>query len=260
MRAEFSRGSSSVGGTGGPAFLCAVVIAHRGASAYAPEHTFKAYDLALEMGADAIEIDVRSTADGALVAIHDAALTRTTGDPREVAALRLADLDDVEPTVRPPALDAVLARYGDSTRYWIDMKAPDPDAEATLLDLIARHELVHRVGVQSFDPECIDRLSATAGAPPLVQLYRRAVPPQVVLDDVDRVAGKAVAIGRAHELIDAALVGAAHARGIDVHAYTVNEPDEAERILELGVSALITDAPDRLRAVVDATGDGASSV
>lgn len=235
-----------------PAFLCAVVIAHRGASAHAPEHTFRAYDLALEMGADAIELDVRSTADGALVAIHDAALTRTTGDPREVASLRLADLDELAPAVRPPSLDAVLGRYGDSTRYWIDMKAPDADAEAVMLDLVSRHGLERRVGVQSFDPGCIDRLSAAGGVPPLVQLYRRAVPPQALLGDLDRIAGKAVAIGRAHELIDAELMAAAQARNLEVHAYTVNEREEAERLVALGVAALITDAPDRVGGVFEA--------
>ena len=238
-----------------PALLCRLervaVIAHRGASAHALEHTWKAYDLAVEMGADALEIDVRSTADGELVAIHDATLERTTGDPREVADTALTALGDVPATVRPPTLGAIFERYGPRTHYWVDLKAPDEQTERAVLELIARHG-VEGVGLQSFDPECIDRLSAVEGAPPLVQLYRRAVPPEVVLGDLDRVARRgAVAIGRAHELVDETLIAAVRSRGLEVHTYTVNERDEIERVLALGVSALITDAPDRAREVVD---------
>src|SRR5918993_392641 len=93
----------------------AEVIAHRGASAYTPEHTFAAYDLALEQGADALELDVRSTADGALVLLHDATLLRTTNDPRRVDELTSAGLAELDHPAAPVALDSVLGRYGDET-------------------------------------------------------------------------------------------------------------------------------------------------
>lgn len=235
------------------------VVAHRGASAHALEHTLKAYDLALDMGADALEVDVRSTAGGDLIAIHDATLERTAGKPVEVAEATLADLAAVPEPVRPPALEAVFRRYARSTRYWVDMKAPDPEAEHTVIDLVARLGVASCVGIQSFDPECIDRLAAAGAAQPLVQLYRRAVPPDVVLADLDRVAGRAIAIGRAHELVDDALVAAARERGLAVHVYTVNEDEEIERAIGLGAAALITDRPDRARTVVDRPEPAAAS-
>src|SRR5918998_3850206 len=102
------------------------VIAHRGASAYSLEHTFEAYDLALTMGADVLEIDVRMTADGTLVALHD----------------------PPGPTVeaRPLTLAAVVDRYGAGTRYLLDLKQP---VEREVVELVAGHGLRDHVEIQS---------------------------------------------------------------------------------------------------------------
>src|SRR3712207_255467 len=105
--------------------LLPAIIAHRGASAYAPEHTFAAYDLALDQGADVLELDVRSTADGELVVVHDATLRRTCGDPRRVDSLGRRDLAALG-ELRPLTLDAVLDRYGAQTRFLLDLKDPRP--------------------------------------------------------------------------------------------------------------------------------------
>jgi glycerophosphoryl diester phosphodiesterase len=228
-----------------------LVVAHRGASAHAPEHTYAAYDLAFEQGADVIEIDVRPMADGTFVALHDPTLERTAGDPRAVASMRPEELEELEESVRPPTLDGVLGRYGRDARYWIDMKDPEEGDESRLLEVLQRHAIGDLVSVQSFEPACVTRLSRLEGAPALGQLYRRAIPPEVLMEDLDRVAGIAVAIGRAHELIDEALMAAARERGLAVYAYTVNDEAEMERMVALGVKALISDVPDRCRRFVD---------
>src|SRR3954469_3555179 len=88
------------------------VIAHRGASAHAPEHTPAAYDLALAQGADRLELDVRPLADGTLAVVHDRTLARTCGDPRAVGRLAPEDLEALDPRRRPLLLEAVLRRYG----------------------------------------------------------------------------------------------------------------------------------------------------
>ena len=98
------------------------VITHRGASGYAAENTFAAHDLALEQGADVLELDVRATADGALAVLHDSTLARTAGDARAIGQLNVADLQTIPSAVRPPLLDEVLARYGSGATYLIDLK------------------------------------------------------------------------------------------------------------------------------------------
>lgn len=98
------------------------VVAHRGASAYAPEHTFVAYDLALTQGADRLELDLRVSADGRLVVLHDPSLLRTTGDPQRIARIPMAALATIDPARRPLTFEAVLDRYGSSTRWLVELK------------------------------------------------------------------------------------------------------------------------------------------
>jgi glycerophosphoryl diester phosphodiesterase len=227
------------------------VIAHRGGAVDAPENTLEAMDQGLAMGADRLEFDLRSTSDGHLVAMHDGTLVRTTGDAREVAEVALADLDEIEPAQRPPTLEAILGRYGTSTRYSIDMKDPEPPAEERLLDALNRHGVAGLVHVCSFEPACLTRVRELDAALPLVRLYRRATPPIDVLDDLDRFAEIGMGIGRAAELVDAQLVDAARSRDLAVYVYVVNEEAEMERLVDLGVTGLITDVPDRARAFVD---------
>lgn len=227
------------------------VLAHRGASAYAPENTLEAFDLGVAMRADALEFDLRPTADRELVALHDPTLERTLGDPRELARVLVAGLEELDPARRPPTIDAILGRYGDSTRYAIELKDPDPAVERGLLAALERHGVSDRVLVMSFEPDCLERVRALAADLPLVQLYRRIVPPEDVLADLDRFAAVGGTIGRALELIDERLMEEASARGLAVYAYVVNDEEEMERLVRLGVAGLISDAPDRARAFVD---------
>src|SRR3712207_2038110 len=143
------------------------VIAHRGASGYESEHTFAAFDLALAQGADVLELDVRATADGELVAVHDPTLARTTTDPR-----RVDELTTLDHPARPVELGAVLERYGDSTRYLVDLKDPDPAWEGRVVAALARRDLSERATLQSFDLQALERLHADAPELPLAALYR----------------------------------------------------------------------------------------
>ncbi len=229
----------------------ATVIAHRGASAYRPEHTLEAYDCARAMGADRLELDVRAAADGTLVVLHDATLARTTGDPRPVAGLRRADLLALPPARRPLLLDEVLGRYGREAEYLVEVKDPRPGDAALLRAVLARHDVGGRVWVQSFDRAGLLELHGLDPSLPLALLYREPWTPDAVRRDLPHVAGWAQAVAPAVASVDAALVLAAHAAGLSVQAYTVNAEAEMERLLFLGVDGLITDVPDRARALVD---------
>ena len=218
------------------------VIAHRGASAHAPEHSFAAYDLALETGAEAIELDLRPARGGQLVALHDATLERTTGDPRHVAELMTAELAALPAATRPPELDDVLERYGRGTRYWIEIKDPRPCDEHVLVDALARHGLRDRVTIQSFDRFSLRRFGRLDPG-----LRRVALRHPGARGRRPRAGGGLAGIGVEASTVDAALVLAAHSAGLTVHAYTVNDPSEMERLLALGVDGLFTDTPERAR-------------
>src|SRR5829696_4681674 len=114
--------------------LRADVVAHRGASAYAPENTFAAFDLALAQGADVLELDVRPAANGHLVLVHDPTLERIAGDPRAVASLSRAALATLDRLVRPEAFDAFLDRYAREARLMIDLKEPSAEWEKRVVD------------------------------------------------------------------------------------------------------------------------------
>jgi glycerophosphoryl diester phosphodiesterase len=218
------------------------IVAHRGASADAPEHSVAAYDLALAQGADALELDLRETADGELVVLHDATLRRTTADPRAIASLPSADLEQLSAATRPPLFRAVLERYGRRTRYLVELKEPTPTLERRALAALRAAGLQDRAVIQSFDHASLRRLRALDRRLAVAPLLT-AVPEgrEGFLDEL--AAGGAVALGVHHHAVDAALLDGAHRRGLGVRAWTVNESADAERLLALGVDGLITDRP-----------------
>ncbi|HEV2787001.1 MAG TPA: glycerophosphodiester phosphodiesterase [Solirubrobacteraceae bacterium] len=223
------------------------VIGHRGASAYVREHTVEAFELALRQGASMLELDVRATAEGDLVAVHDATLLRTAHDPRRISRLTRADLLALDPLRRPLTLDSVLERYGRRTRLLIDLKHPTAGSEQRIISVLKRHGLAGEAIVQSFDTTALRRLRHASPSLAVAPLYRVA-PTNRRLRAITSYAG---GIGVWHTGIDAALVLRAHAAGIAVRAWTVNDPDEMMRLVALGVDGIITDVPDVAHAVVE---------
>ncbi|CAN5411919.1 glycerophosphodiester phosphodiesterase [soil metagenome] len=257
-----------------------VAIAHRGASWSAPEHTFAAYDLALHQRADYLEIDLQMTRDGVLVALHDPTLGRTAdfggkGCQGLVRARSLADLagcefggwfnDTFPGRARPefagqplPTLDAVMSRYGETTRYYVEMKQPEsnPGMEAALVRQIRKHGLytaaVREWGVliESFSATSLRLTHRIEPELPLIQLLP-VVGSAAAQGHLAEIARYAVGVGVVHRDVDDALVAAVHRHGLVVHAYTVNDESEMERLLKLGVEGIFTDRPDRLTELRD---------
>jgi len=223
------------------------VVAHRGASAYAPEHTFAAYDLALEQGADTLELDVRATGDGELVVVHDRTLLRTAGDPRRVDAVRYADLP---PLTRPLRLAEVLDRYGSRARWLVELKDPSPAWELGAVAALDARGLTGRATVQSFDAHALRRLHAAAPHVSCAVLSWRSLSAR----RLDALATFATGVGVLHRRVDARLVAAAHARGLAIRAWTVNAPADLERVVAAGADAVITDVPDVAATLVHAAG------
>ena len=254
----------------------ALVIAHRGASDFAPEHTFASYDLAIKQGADYIEQDLQLTADGALVVLHDDTLDRTARGPatsctgriaeKTLAQIRECDVgswfNEAHPEkanpayvgLRIPTMEQLIDRYGTHARYYIELKALDPGsgmAEA-LLGLLAKKGLLEQnreappVLIQSFGADVLRLVHAQRPELPLVQLIPDTGSP-VDMTWLDNARDYAVAVGPPSQFVDQALVTAAHDRCLAVHAYTVNDSAEMDRLLQAGVDGMFTNEPKLLR-------------
>lgn len=249
------------------------VIAHRGASWDAPEHSVAAFDLAVELGADWIELDLQMTRDGQLVVMHDDSLDRTARGPAAdcaglVREKTLAQLQRCEigswfnaqfpERARPEfaeerilTFDAALERYGARTRYYIETKNPAeaPGMEDALLVLLRRHRLAgpdadrDRVLVQSFSPASLERLHALEPELRLVQLWEDPIPATARDSTLRRIAEYAVGFGPSRRILNGDLVQAAQARGLAVHPYTVNDEPVMSYLLGLGVDGMFTDRP-----------------
>ena len=260
-------------------------VGHRGASGYAPENTMAAFDLALRLGADGIELDLQLTKDGVPVVLHDGTLDRTarptagsgpadhTGLVREktLAQIKTCDVgswfNQAHPQyaspayegLRVPTLAEVFGRYGEDTNYCIDIKSPEsaPGMEEELLRLIHEYGLAEsaarrrRIVVQSFSRAGLQKVHALDPSLPLVQLFSRAETRETILARLDATRSYAVGIGLWKAEVDAAIVEAAHARRLLVHPYTVNETSEVEALIAAGVDGMFTGFPDRLKTVLE---------
>ena len=242
-------------------------IGHRGASGYAPEHTIPAYDLALEQGADYIEIDLQMTEDGVLVAVHDDTLDRTTNCTGPVIEKTLEQIKmcEVSNTFGPeydgleiPTLEEIFQKYGTSVNYYIETKNPEaaPGMEEELLRLMDEYNLTEpaeekwQVLIQSFSPERLQKIHALNPELPLIQLYSSTETSESIRADLAEASTYAVGIGPSMTDVDAELVEAAHALCLDVHPYTVNEKKDMKRLIRLGVDGMFTNFPDRLEKVL----------
>ena len=229
------------------------LIGHRGASGECPEDTLAAFDRALEQGADALELDVRLSADGVPVVIHDQTVDRTTDGSGAVRELPLSDLRalDAGRGEQIPTLDEVLDRYR-GTPLIVEVKAPE--AGVPIARLLDRHGAAGRVLVGSFERAALrpfggDSYLRAAGRRETAWFWMTSRFRRAPLNTRYRALTVPEHHGRLR-VVDRSFVGTARRRGLPVHVWTVNEIDTARRLRALGVSGVITDFPARLRAAL----------
>jgi glycerophosphoryl diester phosphodiesterase len=250
------------------------VVAHRGASHEIAEHTLGAYVAALDVGADALECDVRLTADGHLVCVHDRTLRRTAQTRGTVSTMELSDLaeldfakwknpwtdlDDEAPD-RDEKLDRVLtlrslietvqdysARTGRRVELAVETKHPTRYGglvEKRLVDLLTEYGWAGPdapVRVMSFSYTALQRVERLAPALRLVQLIERARNWALLSRVVgpDWIVGPGIDELRDHPRLGRRIVEAGH----EVHVWTVNSKSDLDICLDLGVKAVISDRP-----------------
>jgi glycerophosphoryl diester phosphodiesterase len=230
-----------------------MVFAHRGGSALAPENTMTAFDRGMACGADGIELDVHLSRDGVVVVHHDRTLERTTTLRGPIASRSAAELD----RAHVPTLADVLARHRDA-RVIVELKVNSEALAAAVVEVVRRADAVDRVCLGSFGMRVLRaarRLEpniATSAAREEVRwaLYRSWCrwPVTAVGYDgyqIPEVAGTT-------RVVSPRFVDHAHRAGLGVQVWTVDNEDDARRLLDWGVDALITDRPDVIAPLVRA--------
>lgn len=247
-----------------------LVLGHRGASAYAPMNTIPAFELAVQQGADGVELDVHLSKDGHLIVLHDFTIDHTTDSTGYAKDLTLAQLKELDAGkkfspafagTRIPTLDEVFEAVGHNLRLInveiksVDLEHTDGVEQATA-DCIQRHNLQSSIIVSSFNPYALRRFRAILPEVAIGYLYEsdtvHSAGGNVALSLMDGVPYEAC--HPYHPVIDKAYMEAARSSGYRVNTWTVNEPARALELQQLGVDAIITDKPDimieALRGVV----------
>ncbi|MFE2647983.1 glycerophosphodiester phosphodiesterase [Streptomyces nigra] len=235
-------------------------FAHRGGAADGLENTALQFRRAVEQGYRYIETDVHTTRDGRLVAFHDATLDRVTDGAGRIADLPWAEVRQARVAGREPVpLFEELLETFPEVRWNVDLKA-EP-ALHPFLELIERANAWDRVCVGSFSEARVVRAQRLAG-PRLATSYGT----RGVLNLRLRSWGVPAALRRSAvaaqvpeaqsgvQVVDHRFVRTAHARGLQVHVWTVNDPERMHRLLDLGVDGIMTDHIDTLRKVMEDRG------
>ncbi len=232
-------------------------IAHRGASGrgLAPENTLAAFEKALDIGVDMLEIDVRVTGDGQLIVLHDPSLDRTTdceGIVREMRLdeIRQADAGDGE---RVPILPEVFDLARNRASILLEIKS-DFIAER-VVQAIADAQIEEQVVVQSFNPQTVERVKRLAPHLPSSLLIGElpTTPSRVrarrLVSQVLEVGANTLSIW--HATLTPSLIEEMRKRGIAVWAWTVDEEITMRDLAMMGVQGLVTNYPDVLNNVLD---------
>ena len=257
----------SLPGSGRP-----VAMAHRGFSLAGLENSLAAFRAAVELGYSHLETDVHTTSDGELLLFHDRTLDRVTdGHGRihdltadEVRRMRIGGTEPV------PTFDELVAAFPD-TRFNLDVK--DWHSVPSVVAAIERHQVHHRVLIASFSDrrrravlkQLSRRTASSAGTfanalflvlGPLLSVRPLASPVRAVLlralRDVDAL--QVPVRYRAIPVVTPGFVRRAHELGLYVHVWTINDPAEMRRLLDLGVDGVVSDRADLLKEVLQARG------
>lgn len=261
-----------------------LVISHRGASAYAPEHTYFAYDLAIQQNTDMLECDLILSKDEVPMCIHDETVDRTSESTGRVDSFTLAELramdfgtwfNTANPTLAKPEfagakivtleeqLDCYL-RLNPKMRFHVETKdSAGGRAEQVFFDLLTRKGLIatgdpaKRVTtstmlLQSFDTGSLERFRSLSDTIPTAFLAAAPTGPEIagmLPEYVDVYAPNSAAI-----LANPTLIQLHHQNGHDVHTYTVNDARQMGLLLDMGIDGIFTNNSDILRTQVDARG------
>ncbi|MCA9884425.1 MAG: glycerophosphodiester phosphodiesterase [Anaerolineae bacterium] len=236
-----------------------LVYGHSGAMGYRPTNTMPAFELALEQGAQAIELDAHRSKDGHVVVVHNFTVDDTTNGTGTVNQMTLAELkaldagswfDEQYAGIQIPTLDEIFEAFGAQLLINVEIKSDSPETdgvEEAVTECIARHNMQQRVIISAFNPLVLKRCRPLMLEVPLAFLYSPTVPYDTLslLGDFQTEAYHPV-----YTMVDADLMREEKAKGRVVNVWTVNDLDEGRRLRDLGVNGIMTDYPDKMIAAL----------
>jgi glycerophosphoryl diester phosphodiesterase len=246
-----------------------LVMAHRGGAGLWPENTIYAFENAVALGADILETEIRSTADGVLVLFHDSSVDRTTNGTGLTSSLTLAEMKTLDAGFRwssddgrtfpfrergitVPTLEEVFTAFP-NMRINIDIKQVEPSLVEPLCKAIRIFGMTEKVMVASFDPKVLKAFRAkcpeVATSFSVHEVMIFYLLNMVSLGRAYRPAAHALQVPEYRErlrVLTPKLINTAHNLNLRVHVWTINETMDMRRLLDSGVDGIITDYPDRL--------------
>ncbi len=251
-----------------------LVFAHRGGGGLYPENTLGAFEYSAKMGVDALELDVHSTADGTLVVMHDGSVDRTTNGRGKVSDLTLADLkkldagylftDDNGATfpfrgkgITIPTLQEIFEKLPRMT-FNIEPKQATPSITEPLCQMIRQYKMTEKVIVGSFRQTAIDEFRAacpevaTSASPAEVSEFLAMYKTGIAASYTPPFQALQVPVNAGFlNVVSKDFIAAAHRQNLQVHVWTINDPDEMRRLIDFGVDGIMTDYPDRLLQLLE---------
>ncbi|WP_087972221.1 glycerophosphodiester phosphodiesterase [Oceanobacillus rekensis] len=235
-----------------------VNVAHRGASGHAPENTISAFDKAVEMKADYIEIDVQMTQDGKIVAIHDTTVNRTTNGTGSVGDYTLEEIQQLDAGSwfgeefageQIPTFEEILDRYRGKIGILIELKSPSlyPGIEEEVAEALMQRNLHkpnnNKIIIQSFNHESVQKSKALLPNIPHGVLAGLTWA-DVTDEQLAQFATYADFFNPNMNIVTDELVDRVHTTGLKIYPYTVRAQEQADNLFELGVDGIITDYPE----------------
>jgi glycerophosphoryl diester phosphodiesterase len=250
-----------------------LVFAHRGGGGLYPENTLEAFKYSAALGADVLELDVHSTSDGTLVVMHDPDAARTTNGSGQINQMTLAEIKKLDAGFRfspddgktypfrgrgitVPTLQEIFDAFPEMT-FNIEPKQAEPSVTQPLCEMIRARKMIDKTIVGSFRQQAIDEFRAacpevaTAATPSEVRdflaMYKLGLganysPPMQVLQIPERIG--------ALEIVSKDFIETARRLNLKVHVWTINNPQDMQRLIEMKVDGIMTDYPDRLLKIL----------
>lgn len=233
-----------------------IAFAHRGGASDAPENTMPAFQRAIDLGYIYMETDVHVTLDGVLLAFHDDDLSRTCGRPGKISELEYSDVSQarVNGTEPIPLLDDLLSTWPNAH---INIDCKSDQALQPLENRLARGDLFERVCIGSFSDKRLNHLREVFGDKLCTSMGPRDVT-KLRLGSWVNTTSKFRNIHAAQvpvsqgplTIVDRKFVEAAHRADLQVHVWTIDDPVEMKRLLDLGVDGIMTDRLEVLKNVM----------
>lgn len=249
-----------------------LVIAHRGGAGIFPENTLYAFQESWKLGVDVLETDVRETSDGKLVLLHDKTVNRTTDGEGEISQMSLEEVKELNAAAKfvtdngqafplpyqkitIPTLDEVFSALPEA-KFNIEIKQPSPTIDDSLCNLIRERKMTEKVVVASFSQEALDEFrgkcpevatSASTSEMTKFLAYQKTGisesfnPQMSALQTAEKLGFL--------QIVTKDFIENAHKLNLQVHVWTINNPDDMRRLFELGVDGIMTNYPDKLLKV-----------